>query len=187
MRTKDEIRQQIRVRRAGLTLEWIDTNSKEAVERVKQLDALQHATHLACYLSKAFEVQTQRFIEACLTAGKKVCVPRHIDGERGYAWSWIQPGAAWRDGPWRIAEPAQYQSVDTDHIELAIVPAVAVDKKGHRLGHGGGNFDRLLRPVGAPHVALVFDFQVLDEIPTEAHDVPVNIIVTEAHTHILDN
>ncbi len=179
MKTKAEIRAKMRVRRSALTLDEIATRSKAAIEQLETLDILKSSTKMACYLSKPFEVQTQRFIESCVKAGKKVCVPRHIDDELSYAWSWTDPSGAWRDGPWHIAEPAQFNPVDPAELELAIVPAVAVDGQGNRLGHGGGNFDRLLRPVRAPHVGLVFDFQVVDEVPSESHDVPVEWIVTE--------
>jgi 5-formyltetrahydrofolate cyclo-ligase len=179
MKTKDDIRHDIRIRRAQLTLEEIGTRSRAAIGHLQQTELLQNAEKVACYLSKPFEVQTQRFIETCLTSGKKVCVPRHIDDRLGYAWSWVKPGGAWRDGPWRIAEPAHYVPVDVATLSLAIVPAVAVDAHGHRLGHGGGNFDRLLREVKAPHVALVFDFQLIDAVPVEVHDVPVNLVVSD--------
>ncbi len=182
MKNKNEIRRAIRVQRAGLTLEWIDTQSKAALKRLRELDALKNASQLACYLAKPFEIQTQAFIESLLTEGKRVCVPRHIDNQTGYAWSWVRPAGAWRDGPWRIPEPAHYDAADHQDIELAIVPAVAVDPSGQRLGHGGGNFDRLLAGLSCARIALVFDFQVLDEVPVESHDVPVNFIVTETRT-----
>lgn len=183
MTTKDEIRHEIRVKRAGLTLDWIDTNSKAAIKRLRDLDVLKETGNLACYLAKPFEVQTQRFIEGCLSEGKRVCVPRRVDDQPGYAWSWVAPAAAWRDGPWRVAEPAQYDAAEDHSIDLAIVPAVAVTRDGRRLGHGGGNFDRLLANLNCPRIALVFDFQVFDEVLTEAHDVPVHFIVTEADTY----
>lgn len=179
MKTKDDIRHWVRVRRAALTLDEIARRSKAAIEQLETLPLLQSAAEIACYLSKPFEVQTQRFIEGCSAAGKRVCVPRHIDDELGYAWSWVEPGGAWRDGPWHIAEPAQFNPVEVRDLDLVIVPAVAVDVSGHRLGHGGGNFDRLLRPVEAPHIGLVFEFQVVDGVPVESHDVPVNWIVTD--------
>lgn len=180
MKTKNEIRAQMRLRRAQLTLDEIATRSKAAIEQLESMDLLQSATKIACYLSKPFEVQTQRFIETCIKNGKKVCVPRHIDDALSYAWSWTDPSGAWRDGPWHIAEPAQFHPVEAEELELAIVPAVAVDRQGNRLGHGGGNFDRLLRPVTAPHIGLIFDFQVVDEVPTESHDVPVDWVVTDS-------
>jgi 5-formyltetrahydrofolate cyclo-ligase len=182
MKTKNEIRHAVRVQRAHLTLEQIDTQSKAAIERLRELPVIQQARTLACYLAKPFEVQTQRFIESCLTGGKRVCVPRHLDEPSGYAWNWVQPGGAWRDGPWRIPEPAQSDLAKGATIEAVIVPAVALDSQGHRVGHGGGNFDRLLTGVECPRVGLVFDFQILDEVPVEAHDAPVHFVVSEART-----
>lgn len=183
MKTKNEIRHAIRVKRAALTLEQIDTGSKAAIERLGELPELKAATNLACYLAKPFEIQTQRFIEACLTEGKRVCVPRHIDDQLGYAWSWVTPASAWRDGPWHVAEPAHEDPVDTNAIELAIVPAVALDKQGNRVGHGGGNFDRLLAGLTCLRVGMIFDFQLLDYIPMVENDVAVNVVITESNTY----
>lgn len=179
MKTKEELRRDIRVKRAGLTLEHINTATRSVINRLEALPEIQQANRLACYLAKPFEIQTQRFIEACLTAGKSVCVPRHIDGETGYAWSWVEPAGAWRDGPWHIAEPAHYVPVDIKTVEVSIVPVVAVDPKGNRLGHGGGNFDRLLSGLPGVKIALAFSFQLIDVVPMESHDLQVDIIITE--------
>ncbi len=179
MKSKDELRHDIRLKRAELTLRWIDESSRAAVAFLRELDLFQNAETIACFLSKPFEVQTQPFIERCLTEGKRVCVPRNVESHLGYEWSWIRPGDAWRDGPWRIAEPAHYLPVDDKEIDLAIVSAVAVDRQGNRLGHGGGNYDRLLQRVTGTRLALIFDFQRVDEVPAEPHDVPVNRVVTE--------
>lgn len=186
MKTKDEIRKAIRVQRAQMTLDSIGKHSKAALARLKELDELKQASRIACYLAKPYEVQTQRFVEDLLTEGKQVCVPRHIDRQYGYAWSWVHPAAAWRDGPWRIAEPAHFDPVDLETIDLAIVPAVSLDLQGNRVGHGGGHVDRLLSDLKCTRVGVVFDFQLLtDEIPMEEHDVPVQIIVTDKRTHIV--
>lgn len=182
MNTKNEIRNAIRLKRAALTLHDIDVWSRQAIDRLNEVPAIMQAKRMACYLAKPFEVQTQRFIETCLTSGKSVCVPRRGDDENGYAWSWVEPAGAWRDGPWRIPEPAHFKPVDNDVLDVVIVPAVALDPAGHRLGHGGGNFDRLLGGLHCTRVGLVFDFQLIDEVPIEAHDTPVEIVVTESRT-----
>ena len=183
MKTKDEWRRMIRIQRAGLTLEQINEWSKAAIRHLREWATFQQAQRIACYMAKPFEVQTQSFIEQCLTKGKQVCVPRHIDGKSGYEWSWVEPAGAWRDGPFRIAEPAHYNPVKIKEIELAIVPVVAVDTAGHRLGAGGGNFDRLLARMECPRAGLAFAFQVVEAIPMEAHDVPVNAIITQTGLH----
>lgn len=187
MKTKDELRGVIRVQRARLTLEQIDTWSKAAIRHLKEWVAVNKAARIACYMAKPFEVQTQRFIEQCLTEGKQVCVPRHIDGQRGYAWSWVEPAGAWRDGPFHIAEPAHHLPVDLSEIELSIVPVVAVDAAGNRLGNGGGNFDRLLSGLKCPRAALAFAFQIVDAVPMESHDVPVNAIITQTGLHACES
>jgi len=180
MNRKDDLRNVIQRKRAALTLGWIKENSERIVTHLKSLHLFSDAHAMAAYYAKGFEVQISTLIESSLRDGKKVCVPRHRDEERGYDWSWVSPAEAWRDGPYRIQEPAKWKPVDPKEIELALVPAVAVDRSGRRLGHGGGNVDRLLEGLDIPRVAVLFDFQVLDEIPVEPHDVGVNFIVTES-------
>ena len=187
MKSKDEIRYAIQRKRAGLTLGWIRDNSRKAVENLNKIELTRTAGAIAGYYAKGFEVQITPFMEKCLSEGRRVCVPRHRDEMPGYEWSWIVPAEAWRDGPWKIAEPARLRPVNRSEIEIAIIPAVAVDRQGRRLGHGGGNFDRLLSKLTCPKVAVVFEFQVMDEIPTEPHDVSIDFIVTENETYPVAN
>ncbi len=179
MKSKDEIRNGIRARQRAQSWEWVDEHSRAAVENLRSLDAVRKAERLACYCATSVEAQTHVFIESCLADGKRVCVPRHMDNRTAYEWSWIRSDTIWRVGPWRVAEPEQHDPAAPEDIELAVVPAVAVDHYGHRLGHGGAHFDRLLARTTGLRVALVFEFQLQERIPTEKHDVPVHVIVTD--------
>ncbi len=177
--TKEDMRRAIQIERLRRAPGWIDEHSRKAVNHLCRLDVLHSAKAVSGYVATRSEVQIQSFLERCLNEERRVCVPRHRAGTRAYEWSWVAAGDAWHNGPWSIPEPTRFQPVEPAEIEVAIVPAVAVDRKGRRLGHGGGNFDRLMRELTCPRVAVVFEFQILDEIPTEAHDVPVDFIVTE--------
>lgn len=179
MKSKDEVRDGMRARKRALTPDWMIEHSQSATENLRTVEAVQQATRVACYSATPVEVQTRDFIESCLADGIRVCVPRHLDDRTAYEWSWIRADTIWREGPWHVAEPEQRDPAAPEEIELAIVPAVAVDHYGHRLGHGGGNFDRLLARLSCMRVALVFGFQLLEQIPTEQHDVPVHVIVTD--------
>ncbi len=82
-------------------------------------------------------------------------------------------------GSFHIEEPTGDNTVGEDDIELIIVPAVAYDCKGNRLGRGKGFYDRLLCRSKATKIGVGYDFQLVEEIEVEAHDVPVDIVITQ--------
>jgi 5-formyltetrahydrofolate cyclo-ligase len=82
-------------------------------------------------------------------------------------------------GAYGILEPRMCRPVPVEDLQVIIVPALAVDKKGNRLGFGAGFYDRFLHDVQVPVIALTYDFQVVPKVPKEVTDVPVSFIVTE--------
>ena len=88
-------------------------------------------------------------------------------------------------GAFHIEEPTGENTVDPADIELIVVPAVAYDRKGNRLGRGKGFYDRLLRTTKATKIGVGYEFQLLDEIPVEPHDVGMDIVITQKSMHII--
>lgn len=82
-------------------------------------------------------------------------------------------------GAFLIEEPDGADIVDMDAIDLVIVPAVAYDRNGNRVGRGRGYYDRLLRGTRATKVGIAYDFQLFDEVPFDENDVPVDIVITD--------
>ncbi len=82
-------------------------------------------------------------------------------------------------GAFHIEEPTGDETVSPDEIELIIVPAVAYDRKRNRLGRGKGFYDRLLGSTRATKIGIGYNFQLVDEIPVEEHDIPVDIVITQ--------
>ncbi len=83
-----------------------------------------------------------------------------------------------------IHEPiASCEKIDPKEIDLAIIPGVAFDKKGNRIGFGHGYYDRLLKKLRCPVIALAYDFQILHAVPRHEHDAPVDTIITEKKTY----
>ena len=70
---------------------------------------------------------------------------------------------------------------DPSEIELIIVPAVAFDRNGNRLGRGKGFYDRLLQTTSATKIGVGYDFQLIEEIPAEPHDIPMDMVITQKH------
>lgn len=143
--------------------------------------AVSRADRIACYLSMGTEPGTGPLITGLLQRGVEVIVPvagpdRSLDWVRFDATSILRPspiGVPEPDGP-RLGTDA------LDDVGLVIVPAVAVDHSGHRLGRGAGYYDRALAGVTAPVCAAVHASELLPELPHEAHDVPVQMAATES-------
>ncbi len=89
-------------------------------------------------------------------------------------------------GAFHIEEPTGDDTADISQIELVVVPAVAYDRRGNRVGRGKGYYDRLLAETNATKVGVGYDFQLLDEeIPAEPHDVAVDIVITESRRLVI--
>jgi len=138
---------------------------------------------IGCYVALPYEVQTWWLIETMLSKDKRVAVPVMEEQTRDLAICEVRdPRAELTPGRFGIWEPApsMRRPVAVEDPDLVLVPGVAFDRRGHRLGHGHGYFDRLLTrlPETTPTVGLAFEFQLLDHLPTTAHDRAVHTVLT---------
>ncbi|HEX4142576.1 MAG TPA: 5-formyltetrahydrofolate cyclo-ligase [Pirellulales bacterium] len=137
------------------------------------------------YVDVRAEVRTQHFLPTALAEGKQVVVP-YCNAGRLELFR-LESMTELAGGSFQILEPRpelrsqSRRRISIDQVDLVIVPGVAFDRDGARLGHGLGYYDKLL--AGAreqtPRVALAFDCQIFPTLPTAPHDVPMHIIVTE--------
>lgn len=88
-------------------------------------------------------------------------------------------------GSFHIEEPTGSEMVDPEEIELVVVPGVAYDRKGNRLGRGKGFYDRFLASIGAAKIGVGYEFQLFDEIPSEPHDVRMDMVITQRSCHVI--
>jgi 5-formyltetrahydrofolate cyclo-ligase len=142
------------------------------------------------YIDVRSEVRTRHSLEDALASGKRVVVPYCVDGELELFH--LESVDELEVGMYKILEPkAELRSlpekrVPVAELDLIMVPGVAFDARGARMGHGKGYYDKLLehaRP-DTPLVALAFECQLFDEIPTQSHDVFMDKILTEATTYV---
>lgn len=158
--------------------------SSEAIWRkVTRLTAFRRAKTVCCYVSLPYEVQTWWMIEEMLSKGKRVVVPVVQPKTKRLQLSEVRdPAAELSPGAFGVWEPLPWarRPVGEQELDLVFVPGIAFDRRGHRLGHGHGYFDRLLArvPSQTPTVGLAFRFQLLDRLPIAAHDHPVQRVVT---------
>lgn len=173
---KDSIRRHVKARKALLT----DSERADAAEKVfarlESLAAFAMSDRILIYNSLPDELPTRSFIGRW-QARKRFFLPR-VNGVDldilPYDRTRMQMGA------FRIEEPTGDDVQEVNSMELIVVPAVAYDRNGNRVGRGKGYYDRLLRRTKAMTIGVAYDFQLMDEIDTEPHDVPVDIVITES-------
>ena len=136
----------------------------------------------ALYCALAGEVPTERIRQAYLAAGARLYYPR-VAGKGTLAFYPHREGDGWETGPYGILEPSIPEGVEPllSGWDIIVVPGLAFDRQGNRLGRGFGYYDRFLGglPVSVPRVGLASAAQLVPEVPVDAWDVPVHALVTE--------
>ena len=163
---------------AGLDAGTVHRHSLAIVKQLEIVPAFVKAKSVVVYVSFGSEIETHPLIRQLLTEGRHICVPAFQDGK--YFSAEIQDFD--RDliaGKLNILEPKLLRHVPVTQPDVWLVPGLAFDRKGNRLGRGKGYFDALLQNAPGIKIALAHDFQLLDEIPVEPHDVRMDFIVTE--------
>ena len=136
------------------------------------------------YVATKTEVQTENMIKKSLAMGKKVFIPIMINASNDLDASWlIDFDKELRENSQGILEPKEeYRRVfSPEKIDLIILPGVAFDFMGNRIGRGKGYYDRFLKKVrsSAFKIALAYEIQIVENISVDVHDIPVNKIITE--------
>ena len=174
MMTKQELRQQIRRQK----LLHAGDDSATIIERLKQHPRLSHARTLLLYSALPDEVQTQPLIDELVRQGKTVLLPKVVDGStmelRHYT------GACDLSlGAYSIMEPSGERFTDFAAIDVAIIPGMAFDSEGHRLGRGKGYYDRFLSQLTSKtyKIGLCFPWQRVDCVPTDENDISMDAVI----------
>lgn len=150
-------------------------------ERLENTAAFMLAEKILMYHSLPDELETHRFLRKW--GGKKHFFLPRVNGVNLEILPYDETRLEL--GSFHIEEPTGNDTVDPDELELIVVPAVAFDRKGCRLGRGKGFYDRLLSHSKATKIGVGYEFQLMDEIPSEAHDVPMDMVITEQTTIII--
>ena len=129
------------------------------------------------YRATPYEPATDLLLSSLWESEARVAVPVR-DGEE-YRWGGVAPDSRWQRGPFGILEPLDSPRVDARHLRVVVVPGVVFDRRGGRLGHGGGHFDRLLSQTSGLLVGLCMEDCLIEAVPLEPHDVAVDVVVTE--------
>jgi len=178
---KVSMRARIRSARADRPAVEREAAADALAARVLELPELAAASCVAPYVATDVEPGTAPLIAGLLASGRIVLLPR-VRGT-GLEWVSVSPESTFTSGAFGILEPQGEATHDLSDADVVIVPALAVDTDGRRLGQGGGFYDRALGEASGAVIALVFDDEVVPDVPVEPHDRGVDVVVTPSRTH----
>lgn len=173
---KAELRRQIREKKRAMT----ESQILEASDRLRELfvncSAYHQARTIYGYLPYNQEVRTVPMLEQALKDGKRVAVPKVFGDTMKFIY--LEDFTQVEKGYAGIPEPVADGPVAEDTEALVLMPGLAFTKQGDRMGYGGGFYDRFLaEEPNHPTVALCYDFQIVESIPTEEFDIPVDCVL----------
>ena len=186
MSDKATLRRRLRAHRAAVPAELRTAWSTAIAARVQGLEEWRRAETVHIFIGALpGEVETWRLAAACLAAGKTLLCPRVVGDQlelrRVRALDELDRGAF---GLWE-PDPQRAPRVAAERVDLFLLPGLAFDRRGGRLGMGRGFYDRLLRELNAPRIGLAYELQLLEATPVDAHDARMHKVVTELQ--VIDN
>lgn len=173
---KQELRQAIRAQKRAMTEEEINRRSAILAEKFAASDAYRAAKTVYGYLPYNQEVRTVPMLRRALSDGKRVAVPKVYGDEMKFIY--LDDLTKVSRGYAGIPEPIADAPVAQDETALVLMPGLAFDRQGHRIGYGGGFYDKFLaREPHHPTLALCYEFQMQEHLETQEFDIPVDTVI----------
>ena len=173
MLEKKQIRADIKKLKSTLTNNEKEVASNAVFTKLVKLQVWNNAKNILLYHSLPDELQTVTFLEQI--KGKNIFLPKVVGDSLivlPYSKNELQKGA------FSILEPLGNLDIKPNYLDLIIIPGIAFDKDLNRLGRGKGYYDKLLKQSNAYKIGVCYDFQLIEKIPTEKHDVKMDMIIT---------
>jgi len=177
---KQTIRQLLRARRQDLSAAVVENAGRAVAARVRELPCYAHAGSIVAYIANENEIPTAPLLEHATGARWSLYLPRSGNGGQLVGW---QPGEPLEPGRGGVLEPLGVPADPASPI-VVLVPVVAWDQTGTRLGRGGGFYDRLFARLSPEitRVGLAYEFQEYPGLPRDRWDVPLHYVITERRT-----
>jgi 5-formyltetrahydrofolate cyclo-ligase len=172
--TKAEIRGQVAGQKASIGLPILESHSLAALKRFQRLEIYHHAKTIGAYVPMPDEIDVTPIM---IKPERTFYIPAFDEALGGYRLA--RMGETFRRGRFGILEPVDPVFAEQDELDLIIVPGIAFDRAGRRVGRGGGFYDRLLPLYKAPRIGLCFDFQIVETVPAEEHDISMDLVITD--------
>lgn len=188
--TKSALRELVLGRRDAMRDTARSTASRVIVREVIALAAYRESSVVLGYAGFGSELQTDSFLRHVLEDGKMLVLPKVDRVKKTLDLYEVEdPDLDLEPGTWGIPEPkaGECRAAEIKAVEFVLVPGVAFDARGGRLGYGAGFYDKLLTGSEVrPHlVAGAFDTQIVETVPRDHHDVPMDLVITESRSHSL--
>ncbi|MBM7835692.1 5-formyltetrahydrofolate cyclo-ligase [Clostridium sardiniense] len=177
---KKETRKNIIKKRDELDIIAKGAMDNEIIEKFMMSETYKNARGIFIYIGFGSEINTKIIIKDALNSGKEVYVPKVI--KKDMVFIKIDSLENLVTSSYGILEPIGDKSdFDVNKLDLIVMPGVAFDREGNRLGYGGGYYDKFLEQnqIECKKIALSYDFQVLEKLEVEEHDIKVDLIITE--------
>ena len=173
---KTELRSQIRQKKRQMTEKEITEKSRLLADKFTATDLYRNAKTLYGYMSYNQEVRTLPILEQALRDGKRVAIPKCYGQEMQFIY--IDNLTQVEKSACGIPEPIADSPIADDKTALVLMPGLAFDRQGHRIGYGGGFYDRFLSAEpNHPTVALCYDFQIVAQLQVEEFDIPADLVL----------
>lgn len=187
--SKSALRSRCRATRHSLTGEEYRSECRQIVARATSLPQLLEARTILSYWPKieAREIDIRPLNCWLRARGYTVLLPivEPYSKRPRMHWGRFDHESSFVANRWDISEPAGRSNIPAEDIDLVVVPGLGFDLSGHRIGYGGGFYDTLFEQVESFKLGMVVDDCLLDHLPADAHDVPVNCIITGSRTLML--
>lgn len=179
MYDKNTLREKIKQMRKNLTHDEITQKSEKITSLLTETQIYRNAKCVCIYMASFNEPRTIPLIRKAISDGKKICVPITNTENTTLSLSYVNDITSLKKGAYGISEPAVIDTANPCDVDLIIVPGIAFDRNGNRIGFGKGFYDRLLTDTIAVKIGLCYNFQLCEGITSDKHDIPMNIIITE--------
>ncbi len=176
---KNKLRKEMKLKRSMLNVDEVTTMSRCIYENLFSLSCMKCAKTVCTFISAFKEPDTISIINTLWNEDVKVAVPISNVDTNTLTLSYIDSINDLKKGAYGILEPIRIKKADETEFEVILIPGLAFDKNGNRMGFGKGYYDRFLEKTSAVKIALCYSFQVVEHIPAEVHDVPMDYIITE--------
>jgi 5-formyltetrahydrofolate cyclo-ligase len=180
---KSVFRENVKTQRAQVPPEAAQEAATSLWTQLKEESFFQKAERVAAFCSVGTEIDTMPLLEGILKSSKKLYLPKTDKTKTLIEFHPVHDLKTLKSGPFDILEPPAGTALPPEEIDLILVPGLAFDNRGHRLGYGQGYYDRflkLLRPECFT-LGVAYSFQIIDKTPDIEHDIPVNAVLTEKY------
>lgn len=183
MASKSGLRKEFLRKRRSLSAPTVTSKSDQIFRNVIKLKELNLAQNFLVYLPIGNEVDTKEIIKHLILQKSVVFVPAFLKSLNIYKVAKFTSFDDLEPGPFKILQPKNISVVGTDLINIALIPGMGFDKHGVRLGYGRGVYDMLLADFRGLKIGLAYDFQIVERIPKEEHDLVVDMMITESRIY----